>query len=85
MVYNIHFYLLPILPVRTNTVYTENICGQDQKGKWPYKLSEEVYLRTTYDMIEEALKEVLSKFTSEREISRITAQQTKSPPYLIHS
>lgn len=33
-------------------------------------------------MIED-LKEILSKFRSEREISRITASQ-KSPPYIIH-
>lgn len=66
------------------SVDIENVRCQGQKGKQPCKLPEEVYLRTTSDMIEAALKEVLSKFRSEREVSRITARQNKSQPYLIH-
>lgn len=65
------------------SVYTENICSQKQKGQWPYKLSE-VCLKNMNDIIEEVLKEVLSKFRFEREASRITSEQKKSSPYLIH-
>lgn len=67
----------------SQAIYTENICYQKQKGKWPHKLTE-VYLRNINNTAEEVLKEGPSKFAFEREDSRIISEQEKTSPYLIH-